>query len=169
MRYKLRMSWKVQSLLFGLLTIATPLFAIPDQPLGVMPNSPLPPKEPRRVRQPVEEYLNVYSPKSVGKQKLEMTVNPFLAYTHLGSDFGFIAHGEEYIGWEPGIVVVDMPEGMWGGMWHGLAGVGDDMDVQLDFRACYPSLILPHFQPRIVGLELRARGKGTCGGVVDPG
>ena len=119
-----------------------------------------PPPEPRRVRQPVAEYMNLFAP-SPGRQQWKPEVNAFLSYTHLGTDFGFIGDGLPNIGWEPGIVYISMPKGLWGGMWHGLAGTGDEMDKVMDFRACYPSYIQPKFQPRIVGIELRAEGKGT--------
>ena len=118
------------------------------------------PTESHRARQPVQEYFNVYSPTGAGRQKIEMTVNPFLAYTHLGTDFGFIGSGKDAIGWEPGIVCASMPSDQWGGMWHSLAGVADDKDDVLDFRACYPDFIEQKYQPKIVGLELRARGRG---------
>ena len=114
-----------------------------------------PPPEPRRVRQPVAEYMNLFAP-APGRQQWKPEVNPFLSYTHLGTDFGFIGDGLPNIGWEPGIVYISMPKGLWGGMWHGLAGTGDEMDKVMDFRACYPSYIQPKFQPRIVGIELRA-------------
>lgn len=126
--------------------------------------APTPPApEPRRVRQPVHEYFTVFTPQSSGRQKIEQRVNPFLAYTHLGTDFGFIGTnlGQESIGWEGDIVCATLPEGEWGGMWHSLAGMGDDPDQMLDFRACYPSFILPKYQPRIVGYEMRTRGKGA--------
>ena len=65
------------------------------------PNSETPPTESHRARQPVQEYFNVFTPASGGRQKFQMAVNPFLAYTHLGTDFGFIGSGKEAIGWEP--------------------------------------------------------------------
>jgi hypothetical protein len=119
-----------------------------------------PPPEPRRVRQPVAEYMNLFAPMP-GRQQWKPQVNPFLAYTHLASDFGFIGDGLTNIGWEPGVVYISMPQGLWGGMWHGLAGTGDEMDKVLDFRACFPAFILPKYQPQVVGIEVRAKGKGT--------
>lgn len=148
-----------------ILTLPVVLF-----PLGILisrgqeGHAPTPPApEPRRVRQPVHEYFTVFTPQSSGRQKIEQRVNPFLAYTHLGTDFGFIGSnlGQESIGWEGDIVCATLPEGEWGGMWHSLAGMGDDSDQTLDFSACYPSFILAKYQPRIVGCEIRARGKGA--------
>lgn len=120
--------------------------------------------EPRRVRQPVHEYFTVFTPQSPGRQKIEQRVNPFLSYTHLGTDFGFIGTGigQESIGWEGDIVCATLPDGEWGGMWHSLAGMGDDPDQTLDFTACYPPFIVTKYQPRIVGYEVRCKGKGGC-------
>lgn len=120
-----------------------------------------PTPEPRRVRQPVHEYFTVFDPQSTGRQKIEGKINPFVAYTHLGTDFGFIGTGQEGIGWEVGTVSITMPQGVWAGMWHSLEGLGADLDQTLDLAACYPPFISAKFQPRIVGLELRAKGKGT--------
>jgi hypothetical protein len=117
--------------------------------------------EPRRVRQPVHEYFTVFDPQSSGRQKIAEKMNPFVAYTHLGTDFGFIGTGQEGIGWEVGQVSINMPGDVWAGMWHSLEGLGADLDQVLDFRACYPAFIAEKFQPRIVGLELRGKGKGT--------
>ena len=120
--------------------------------------SPAP--EPRRVRQPVHEYFTVFDPQSEGRQKIEERMNPFVAYTNLGTDFGFIGTGQDGIGWEVGSVSVNMPADRWGGMWHSLEGLGADLDRVLDFCACYPPFIAEKFQPRIAGLEVRGRGKG---------
>src|SRR3954471_23516240 len=121
----------------------------------------LPPPEPRRVRQPVHEYFTVFDPQSAGRQKIEERINPFVAYTHLGTDFGFIGTGQRGIGWEVGTVSINMPGGVWGGMWHSLEGLGSDLDQTLDSRACYPPFIATQFQPKIVGLEVRGKGKGS--------
>lgn len=120
-----------------------------------------PKAEPRRVRQPVHEYFTVFDPQAGGRQTIEQKVNPFVAYTNLGTDFGFIGTGQEGIGYETGMVSITMPKDKWGGMWHSLAGLGSDLDYVLDFRACYPPYIAAKYQPKVVGLELRAKGKGT--------
>lgn len=127
---------------------------------GLAPALP-PVPEPRRVRQPLHEYFTVFDPQKEGRQKIEEKVNPFVTYTHLGTDFGFIGTGQDAIGCTHGAVVVKMPPGYWAGMWHGLAGMGTDLDSQLDFEACYPPFMNTRFQPKIVGLELRGKGKGT--------
>lgn len=130
---------------------AAPLF-IPDAN---------PPPETRRVLQPVLRYQNIQEPPGNGRQRIDQTVNPFLAYTHLGTDFGFIGAGEGGLGWEVGTVCISMPPGYWGGMWHSLAGLGDDLNQTLDFRACYPAALKPKYQPQVVGFEMGARGRGT--------
>ena len=132
----------------------------PDSPVGFQPQ-PNPPPEPRRVLQPVHRYQNVEDPHSGGRHQIQQQMNPFLSYTHLGTDFGFIGVGAGGLGWEVGTVCISMPPGYWGGMWHSLAGLGGDEDQSLDFRACYPAAIKPRFQPQIVGFEMGVRGKGS--------
>ncbi len=122
---------------------------------------PNPPLETHRVLQPVHQYQSVQDSQGRGRQRIEQRMNPFVAYTHLGTDFGFIGAGEGGLGWEAGAVCASMPPGYWGGMWHSLAGMADEHDVSLDFRACYPAHIKSAFQPQIVGLELAARGRGV--------
>lgn len=122
---------------------------------------PNPPIETHRVLQPVHQYLSVQDSQGRGRQRIEQKMNPFVAYTHLGTDFGFIGVGEGGLGWEVGTVCVSMPPGYWGGMWHSLAGLGDDEEQSLDFRACFPGSIKAKYQPQIVGFELAARGKGV--------
>jgi hypothetical protein len=132
---------------------------------GTVASSPephaAPVPEPRRVRQPLQEYFTVFDPQRQGMQTGAAKFNPFVTYTHLGTDFGFIGTGQEGISSEHGAVVVSIPPGYWAGMWHGLAGMGVDLDSQLDFRACYPPFMNTHFQPKIVGLEVRAKGNGV--------
>ncbi len=121
----------------------------------------MPAPEPRRLRQPVHEYFTVSSPQTEGRQAAAARVNPFVTYTHLGTDFGFIGPAQDEIGWEVGSVSVKMGPGQWGGMWHALGGLGMEAQHTLDFDACYASYIAKSYQPRIVGVEFRAKGKGT--------
>ena len=87
----------------------------PDMPVGPLPE-PVP--EPRRVRQPLQEYFTVFDPQREGRQNVHEKVNPFITYTHLGTDFGFIGNGQEAIGCDRGSVLIAMPQGYWAGMWH---------------------------------------------------
>ncbi len=128
--------------------------------LGASLFAETPPDEPRRVRQTVHEYMTLFAPTSNARQLFKPEMNPFLSYTHLGTDFGFIGAGMDYIGWEPSVVDVAMPKDQWGGMWHGLAGMGEEKEKVLDFRAVYPAFIIAKYQPKIVGIEFRAKGKG---------
>jgi hypothetical protein len=73
-------------------TTVPPLF-VPD---------PNPPPETRRVLQPVLRYQNVTEPQGNGRQRIDQKMNPFLSYTNLGTDFGFIGAGEGGLGWEVG-------------------------------------------------------------------
>ena len=121
----------------------------------------IPAPEPRRVRQPVQEYTTVMDPVDGNVQHLEQEMNPFVSYTHLGTDFGFIGRAVGGIGWQVGTVHVEMPEDSWGGMWHALAGLGADRSQTLDFTAAFPPFITSRYQSKIVGLEFRAKGKGN--------
>lgn len=131
-----------------------------NQNVEAKKENPEPPAEPRLVRQPVQEYVTVLEPVGHGLQRIEQAMNPFVAYTHLGTDFGFIG-GNDGMGWQVGKVSVEMAENSWGGMWHSLAGLGADRHLTFDFTASYPSFITARYQPKVVGLEFRAKGKGV--------
>ena len=120
-------------------TPATVAVAAEVPPPALFVPDPNPPTETRRVLQPVLRYQNIQEPPAAGRQRIDQKVNPFLAYTHLGTDFGFIGAGEGGLGWEVGTVCISMPPGYWGGMWHSLAGLGTDLDQTLDFQACFPA------------------------------
>lgn len=117
---------------------------------------------PRMVFQPVLEYM-VREPQTVdGNQgRTALKLNPFIAYTHIGTDFGFHGPGERFITWQPGSVSVSLEgNAEWAGMWHSLAGLASDPFAILDFEQCYPSLISAAAQPKITALVLKASGKG---------
>ena len=120
--------------------------------------------EPRREWQMVQDYVTVMDCDKVTCEKLKMPhgqrINPFLSYTALGSDFGFIGPGQNSIRWEPGHVCVKVTGNQWGGMWHSLNRRGAQKDRWLDFAQPYSSFIEPAFQPRIVALRVRGRGHG---------
>lgn len=142
-------------------TPATVAVAAEAPPPALFVPDPNPPPETRRVLQPVLRYQNIQEPSGTGRHRIDQKVNPFLAYTHLGTDFGFIGAGEGGLGWEVGTVCISMPPGYWGGMWHSLAGLADNLDLTLDFEACYPAPIKSKYQPQVVGFEMSARGKGV--------
>jgi hypothetical protein len=118
----------------------------------------------RLVWQPVLEYM-VREPTvaTISKNGTanKLTLNPFIAYTHLGTDFGFHGPGERFITWHDHQVclALDTPSD-WAGMWHSLAGLASASNEVLDFSRCYPDLILPEAQPSVASLQLRAMGKG---------
>lgn len=112
--------------------------------------------------QPVQEYLTIVTPSGAGRQSREHTVNPFLSYTHLGTDFGFVGPAAEHIGWTPGMVWVQLPEEPdgWAGMWHSLERLGRLPGATLDFTRVYPEWIRPAFQPRVTAVRVRVKGHG---------
>lgn len=123
-------------------------------------NVEVPAPESKRVRQPVHEYFTVIDPDGSGVQRFVQRVNPFVSYTHLGTDFGFIGSNPDEIGWQVGRVMVSMGPGQWAGMWHSLVGMGRDVGQSMDFNAIYPAFIAQKYQPKIVAVEFRAKGKG---------
>lgn len=135
---------------------------LPTLALLAIPVSALAVPERRLVYQPVQDYSTTVDPVGRGRQGMDpaQRINPFLSYTNIGSDFGFIGIAQSSIGWEPGHVCVFLPPGQAGGVWHSLAGRAMDLDQTLDFRKCYPSFINDAFQPRVVGLKLKGHGQG---------
>ena len=117
---------------------------------------------PRLLWQPVMEYMvreptKIPSRKAVGVLKM----NPFITYTHLGTDFGFHGPGERFITWDQGSVSLSLEnQSDWAGMWHSLAGMAIAPEETMDFQACYPGLIVPAAQPQINALLVKATGKG---------
>ena len=115
--------------------------------------------------QPVQEYF--YSPNEdwggpeenpCAKEKRK-DLNPFRFYTHIGTDYGRMGPGEKKISWRPHQVCVDLRSSGWAGMWHSLAGLDKEKNQYLDFMKCYP-FVRDEFQPKCVGMIVRARGQG---------
>lgn len=117
----------------------------------------------RLVWQPVQEYFIRIQP---GKQpvKVEGTLrlNSFVAYTHLGTDFGFHGPAQHTIQWQTDEICAQLSQepDCWAGLWHSLAGLAREPDTTLDFSAPWPDLISPAFQPRISSLRIDAKGTG---------
>ena len=120
------------------------------------------PAAPQRLWQPVQEYFTIVTPTGTGIQARSHTVNPFLSYTHLGTDFGFVGPAESGIGWAPGMVWAQLPNNPdgWAGMWHSLARLARMPEETLDFEKPYAPWIEARFQPRIVGVRAHVLGKG---------
>lgn len=117
---------------------------------------------PRLLWQPVMEYM-VREPTMIPNRKAVgvLKMNPFITYTHLGTDFGFHGPGERFITWDQGSVSLSLENQTdWAGMWHSLAGMAVEVGETLDFQACYPAEIVPACQPQINALLVKATGKG---------
>jgi hypothetical protein len=115
-------------------------------------SEPLPPA---RVVQPVHEYFAPFAPGPAGDGRDFNSL-----YTHIGTDFGRMGPGEHLLAWEPGAARVDLTRAGWTGMWHSLAGLARERSQALDFLRCYPPFIRDAYQPRCVGVTLRAAGVG---------
>jgi hypothetical protein len=117
--------------------------------------------EVRTLWQTLHDYNTIIAPDKPGRQD-RSKVNPFLSYTNIGTDFGFVGPAERAIGWQSGQIGVTLDTGVdsWAGMWHSLARLERMRTAVMDFHACYPSPILPAYQPKITGLRVVIRGKG---------
>ncbi len=115
----------------------------------------------RHLWQPVLDY-SVREPASGDPSRDgRHRINPFVTYTHLGTDFGFHGPGEPSISWSDGKVCLDLHEGnAWAGMWHSLAGRAVDGTAVLNFDRCFPALVAESVQPAVTDLMLMASGKG---------
>ncbi len=88
-------------------------------------------------------------------------INPFVSYTHVGTDFGFHGPAEGGIVWEHGHICLSLENGdQWAGMWHSLAGLAVEPREVLDFARCYPSLIREAMQPSVEQVMVTASGHG---------
>lgn len=118
---------------------------------------------PRLVWQPVQEYFIHHEP---GKEAMPISgtrrLNSFTAYTHLGTDFGFMGPAEHDIEWVRDEVLPHLGQepDAWAGMWHSLAGLAREPQKTLNFTAAWPELIQPKYQPRISSIRLDASGHG---------
>lgn len=117
--------------------------------------------EVRTVWQTLHDYHTIVAPEHDGRQDRHK-VNPFLSYTNIGTDFGFVGPAETKIGWQRGQIGVTLDHGPddWAGMWHSLSRLARMPDDTINFAACYPTAIQPAYQPRIDGVRAVIRGKG---------
>ena len=117
----------------------------------------------RLVWQPVLDY-QMHAP--AGTQTTEAPdgthrINPFVSYTHIGTDFGFHGPGESGITWRDGNLCLSLRESQdWAGMWHSLAGQAVESGEVLNFARCYPALLVPAVQPSVQQVMISASGKG---------
>lgn len=118
---------------------------------------------PRLIWQPVQEYFIHQEP---GKEAMPISgtrrLNSFTAYTHLGTDFGFMGPAEHDIEWIKDEVFPHLGQepDAWAGMWHSLAGLAREPQKTLDFTAAWPALIQSKYQTRISSIRLDASGLG---------
>jgi len=121
--------------------------------------------EPARKRewQPVQEYITTIDPKNAERQGMEkgQRINPFLSYTSIGTDYGFLGPDASVLAWSPKHIHVRLTNGQWAGIWHSLTKRGMDAEWMLDFQRCYPPWFTNAFQARISGIKLRGHGKGS--------
>lgn len=118
--------------------------------------------EVRTVWQALHSYYTIVEPAHAGRQDRHK-VNPFLSYTNIGTDFGFVGPAENLIGWHSGQIGVSLGHGPddWAGMWHSLSRLARMKDARMNFSACYPAAIQDPFQPKITGIRAIIRGKGN--------
>ncbi len=120
--------------------------------------------EPGRKRewQPIQEYITTIGPGDAPRQGMAkgQRINPFLSYTAIGTDFGFLGPDASMLDWSPQHIHVRLTGGQWAGIWHSLTKRGMDAEWMLDFQRCYPPWITDPFQTRITGIQLRGHGHG---------
>ncbi|HEY1083488.1 MAG TPA: hypothetical protein VGE29_14565 [Prosthecobacter sp.] len=118
---------------------------------------------PRQVWQPVQEYFIRIQP---GKTKVPIEgtkrLNSFVAYTHLGTDFGFHGPAQHTIQWESDEICVHLGQepDCWAGLWHSLDGLARETGKTLNFAAAWPEFIRSKYQPKISSVMLQAKGNG---------
>jgi hypothetical protein len=121
---------------------------------------------PARVVQPIQEYFTPFNACGEGSGRDFTSL-----YTHIGTDFGRMGPNEQRIEWVPEVRREWVPGGAhvdlqdpsctgWTGMWHSLAGLAVERDTGLDFLRCYPPFICDAYQPRCIGVRVRASGYG---------
>ena len=113
------------------------------------------------VYQPVQEYFTPIAGGPAGDIRDYTSL-----YTHIGTDFGRMGPGESRLGWHAGQATVDLTDAGWTGVWHSLSGLGRERNEALDFRHCYPDCISPRYQPKCIGIQVRAQGTGDRKSVV---
>jgi hypothetical protein len=130
--------------------------------LGLLASS-LGQSESRQVWQPVHHYFINRQP---GKEAVRVAgtrrLNSFTAYTHLGTDFGFMGPAEHDIEWQQDAVCLHLgqePEA-WAGMWHSLAGLAREQQKSLNFTAAWTELLEPRYQTRVSSVRVDAQGHG---------
>lgn len=117
--------------------------------------------EVRTVWQTLHDYNTIIEPSHPGRQDRHV-MNPFLSYTNIGTDFGFVGPAEAALGWQRGSIGTTLSANSdeWAGMWHSLSRLARMPESTMNFNACYPKPITADFQPKVTGLRALVRGKG---------
>lgn len=118
--------------------------------------------ESRILWQCLHDYHTIEEPQDAGRQD-RLRVNPFLTYTNIGTDFGFVGPAEQKIGWQSGQigVTLDKHPDSWAGMWHSMSRLARMPEYVINCAAFYPAPIQQTFQPKMTGIRARLRGTGT--------
>ncbi|TDU63129.1 hypothetical protein EI77_04450 [Prosthecobacter fusiformis] len=117
----------------------------------------------RQVWQPVQEYFIRIQP---GKQPMPVSgtrrLNSFVAYTHLGTDFGFHGPAQHTIQWESDEICAYLGQDpdAWAGLWHSLAGLARENAKVMNFAAPWPDFISSKYQPKVSSVMIQAKGQG---------
>lgn len=118
---------------------------------------------PRQVWQPVQEYfIRIRAGSTPVAVEGTQRLNSFVAYTHLGTDFGFHGPAEHTIQWQSDEICVHLGQepDCWAGLWHSLDGLARETGKTLNFDAVWPEFIKPRYQPRVTSIMLQAKGQG---------
>ncbi len=109
------------------------------------------------------EYLlgKDVQPKARGSQE-PITINPFVQYTHIGTDFGFHGPGERFLSYDNGRLSVDLTgSAEWAGMWHSLAGLAREPHRTLDFARPSGEGVREEWQARVTSVMVEVQGCGS--------
>jgi hypothetical protein len=132
-----------------------PFLAAALTPLLTSQGADIAPAVPKSLWQPVLDLGAVPHPGPV------TSMNPFVSYTHLGTDFGFHGPAESRLVWTEGRIGADLTGlDTWAGMWHSLEGQAGSTGESLDFAAPYPAPVRSASQPRITSIAVQAGGAG---------
>lgn len=117
--------------------------------------------ETRTLWQVLHDYRTIIAPSNENRQARH-EVNPFISYTNIGTDYGYIGPAVNTIGWKRSMISMEFNEDLdsWGGVWHSMSRLDRMHAHRMNFHACYPEQILPAFQPKITGIKAIIRGKG---------
>lgn len=118
------------------------------------------PRSNRIENQTLHDFNISYEEMWDARDGIEVDKNPFRFFGATGGDWGRMGPQEARIKWDGVGAVQASDVWQWAGGWHSLQGLAREANRTLDFAALYPSFIRRQYQPRIVGLAVRAKGNG---------